>query len=322
MTPRLIVGSGRSGTTWVLDALADANEIRPIFEPLHPGESSLGERYAYRAIAHGDNHEALEYWFRELAASRIRSRWIDYRGPTGLLFPHPRRFMTAGFARRWLRGWRNYINDRRALSAAARREGTLIKCIRANLMAGWLTRTIGFQTALIVRHPCAVVESQYRSGSAWDPKHVLAKYRADGRLQELTGGRYRKLLDSQLTNLQALTLNWIIENQWPLERSQEDGYVVVYYEDLVAKPDRTWAQLCASLGLPRVPDVSLLQRPSQQASDPAVSQASPKWREPRWRTNLKPEQLDAIQGMLKATDFAVYNVNEVQPAAETCAGRI
>jgi len=33
---KLIAGSGRSGTTWVLDALADANDLRPVFEPLHP----------------------------------------------------------------------------------------------------------------------------------------------------------------------------------------------------------------------------------------------------------------------------------------------
>jgi len=34
--PLIIAGSGRSGTTWVLDVLAEANNLRPFFEPLNP----------------------------------------------------------------------------------------------------------------------------------------------------------------------------------------------------------------------------------------------------------------------------------------------
>ena len=32
--PLVIAGSGRSGTTWVLDVIAKANNLRPVFEPL------------------------------------------------------------------------------------------------------------------------------------------------------------------------------------------------------------------------------------------------------------------------------------------------
>jgi hypothetical protein len=34
--PRVVAGYGRSGTTWVQDVLAISNELRPVFEPLHP----------------------------------------------------------------------------------------------------------------------------------------------------------------------------------------------------------------------------------------------------------------------------------------------
>ena len=34
----IIAGSGRSGTTWVLDAVAEANQLRTKFEPLGPDE--------------------------------------------------------------------------------------------------------------------------------------------------------------------------------------------------------------------------------------------------------------------------------------------
>lgn len=317
--PRLVVGSGRSGTTWVLDCLADANELRPIFEPLHPGESALGKRYAYEVLARGDTNKALECYFRDLAACRVRSRWTDYRGLRALLFPRPARFMTEGFTRFWLYSWRQQFRHRRARRAATRRKNAVIKCIRANLMAGWLTQTIGFRTALIVRHPCAVVESQYGSGSMWDPTAVLERYRVNHRFHEVTGGRYLELLNTELTMLQALTLNWVIENQWPVERSQQDGYTVVYYEDLIFRPEISWPHLCDSLGLTHVPDPTLLLKPSQQATVRSVENDNV-WRKQRWQSQLRPEQLDVIQDILDATRCALYTTDELEPAARLSAG--
>jgi hypothetical protein len=309
---RLILGSGRSGTTWVLDCLADANELRPIFEPLHPSESAVAEQYAYQILAAGETDQALERYFLDLAAGAVRSRWIDYRGPNGILFPHPSRFLSWRFMKAWVREWRKYLDDREALRPATKRSQTLIKCIRANLIAGWLSRSLGFRTVLIVRHPCAVVESQFRLRRIWDPKAVLERYRANRKLHELTGERYVKPLNSDLSTVQALTLNWIIENQWPVERSREDGYSVVFYEDLVLNPGSTWRRLCNSLELANVPDPALLQKPSQQAALKSTDHKK-EMSGPRWRTGLTPEQLDSIQDMLDATNCSIYRTDTVEP---------
>jgi hypothetical protein len=311
----MILGSGRSGTTWVLDCLANANELRPIFEPLHPQESPIAARYAYEVLASGDENEVLKRYFLDLAAGHIRSRWIDYRAPQNLYRPTLSRLLSdPGYAKRWLRRWPGYLESRRVLRDAVRRKSTLIKCIRGNLMAGWLARTVGFRTALIVRHPCAVVESQYRLqwGALWDPKPVLARYRANDRLDELTGGRYRPLLSAELTMLQALTLNWVIENQWPVERSGRDGFAVTYYEDLASSREGSWASLCAALGLPGIPDQAQLSKPSQQASGEAGQPADGR-REPRWRAKFTSEQLHEIQGVLDAMDCRLYSVDQVLP---------
>lgn len=318
-SPRMILGSGRSGTTWVLDCLAEANELRPIFEPLNPSQSTLGYRYACRAMASSDSDDTLERFFLDHASGRVRSRWIDYRGLDGLLFPRPARFMTKGFAMSWLRAWQTYIHDRRVLRPATRHKVTLTKCIRANLMAGWLTRTVGFRTALVVRHPCAVVESQIRLGKPWDPTFVLGRYRADRRLHEVTDGLYLDLLNTKLTTLQALTLNWIIENQWPVEQSRQCGYVVVHFEDLLSRPATAWPYLCDSLELKRVPNSTLLNKPSQQAAVKPARHGQ-QWLQPRWRSHLTPDQLGAIQGMLDATNCSLYRTDEVGPVSTLRAG--
>jgi hypothetical protein len=312
---RIILGSGRSGTTWVLDCLAEANSLRPVFEPLHPDESPEGRRHAYSTLAAGDSNELLRDWFIALAGGRIHSKWIDYRAPRNVFRPDLARLLAPEYARRWTYRWRKYLRERTAFSRAAQRETTIIKCIRANLMAGWLSQTARFRVALIVRHPCAAVESQrrLRYDAIWDPAPVLARYRADARLHEVTNGRYLKLLSGRLSTLQSLALNWVIENQWPVERSETDGYAVVYYEDLATVPADAWPALCAALELESIPGPNLQQRPSQQATiddrvEPKISTA-----ETSWQRNLSRDDLDEIQDILDRTECRLYRVDDPRP---------
>jgi hypothetical protein len=309
---RIILGSGRSGTTWVQDCLAEANRLRPIFEPLHEGESALGERYAYRMIAAEDENEELERYFLDLSEGRIRSLWIDYRGRKELLLPHPRRFSSVSALRGYLHYWKRYLLDGSKLRSGSHRESTLIKCIRANLMAGWLARTLGLNTVLLVRHPCASVESQYRSGAVWNPEPVAERYRSDARLHDATDGVYLPLLSSRLTTLQALTLNWVIENQAPVSRASAEGYTVAYYEDLRARPLVAWPSICKALELSEVPSKEMLEVPSQQSYENDSGRVLAAG-EPRWRRAFSADQLSEIQGILDTTECDLYNVSSYSP---------
>jgi hypothetical protein len=309
---RIILGSGRSGTTWVQDCLAAANGLRPIFEPLHEGESELGSRFAYRMLTPGDSCEELECYFRDLSAGRIRSLWIDYRGRRQLLFPTPSKLATVRGFRGWIWLWRKHFADRHDLREGTRQRETLIKCIRANLMAGWLSRKLGFRTALLVRHPCASVESQYRNASAWNPEPVMDRYRSDKRLHEETDGAYLPLLNSRLTRLQALTLNWVIENQVPVARAVSEGYTVIYYEHLRKQPSVTWPRICKALALDNIPGEELVQAPSQQSYEKNAKNgllAS----EPRWQRAFNTGQLSEIQAVLDATECLLYSTSSSAP---------
>ena len=313
---RIILGSGRSGTTWVQDCLARENCLRPIFEPLHEGESELGRRCAYRMLTPGDENEELEVYFRDLSEGHIRSLWIDYRGRRELLFPDPRKLATVGGLRRWVWAWRKHLADKRELRRTAHRRQTLIKCIRANLMAGWLSRNLGFRTVLLVRHPCASVESQYRNLSAWNPEPVTERYRSDTRLHDTSNGTYVPLLNSRLTRIQALTLNWVIENQYPVAQAPAEGYTVTYYEDLRECPLVAWPRICAALGLAHIPGEELVKAPSQQSYSQNAKNALLA-REPHWRRALNADQLKEIQGILDATECNLYNVSSTAPLRGT-----
>ena len=48
--PLIIAGSGRSGTTWILDVIAESNNLRTVFEPLQPYGVPEAQSYGYRYL--------------------------------------------------------------------------------------------------------------------------------------------------------------------------------------------------------------------------------------------------------------------------------
>jgi Sulfotransferase family len=308
---RLIAGSGRSGTTWVQDAIASANKLRPVFEPLHPHMSEAGNRFAHRALAASDNQPELTQYLNDVCSARTLSLWTTFRQQRRWLFPPPERFQSMQDAGRAYRIWWKFIKDVPRLAVTASRSEPIIKCIRANLMLGWLSRRCDCRTVLVVRHPGAVIESELRGG--WTAKFALERFRTDSRLREMTGGRYDALLERRLDPVQSLAARWVVENQWVIEQAAGNGVTVVYYERLRAQPESEWERIREALSLPFRPTASMLARPSQQSSRRRSAATLPSTSDPRWMRALSREQKDRIQGVLDSVGFSLYTVDSSDP---------
>ncbi len=305
---RLIAGSGRSGTTWVLDALASANALRPIFEPLRPESSAAGDAYAYRSLDPREEHADLAAYLSELQRSRSRSLWTTFRNPPDKLLPGISALTSGQDLRRAHYRWRQLCRSFLPLYRASLRGGALFKCIRANLALGWLAARMSARVVMVIRHPGAVVESQQRlsaDGRSWIPWPVLERFRADKMLRASTSGADDGLLRRKLTMTEGLTLIWVIENQMPARAAQMEGYGVVHYEDLVDSPGESWARLCRQLELESLPPLASLTHPSQQASKVSLRPASGR---ETWRGRLSAEQLGEIQGVLDESSCDIYDV--------------
>lgn len=308
---RLIAGSGRSGTTWVLDAMATANGLRPIFEPLHPHVSPIGNRYAHRALAAGDDHPELVQFLSEVCAGRRIRLWSKYRRQGRWLFPPPAVFSTISDAGRLWRRWRKFLKEAPRLAMEARRRDPLVKCIRANLMLDWLSRQFDCRIVLVVRHPGAVIESEMRG--SWKAEFTLDRYRGDTRLHEITSDRYRALLERPLTPIEALATRWVIENQWVIEQAAANGVTIVCYERLMSSPDEEWQRICRALQLPSAPAPAVLARPSQQSAPNRSAATVEASEEPRWLRVLSREQVESIQGILDQARFDLYAMSGPEP---------
>lgn len=322
---RLIAGSGRSGTTWVLDVLAEANALRPVFEPLHTDTSEVGQKYGYAYLTREFKCPELEALFSPAARGALNTIWTDYRIKPDRLTPGSRHFRSRtelkALAHRWMELASRYgaYRDRKA------RTTTIIKCIRANLMLDWIHANFDARILLLMRHPGAAIESRLRFAEHWDPFPLLEQYRNDPGLMSGPLSAHSASLGHRLTRTEALAAIWCIENLIPASQAAPNGYVVAFYEELLESPDTEWQRVAVGLELDRVPAEHLLRRPSQQSAAQLKQAEVPAEDYPKvyggWLNRVSHEDLAQIDSMLQAFDVQFYDVSEERPRVEVFAQR-
>jgi hypothetical protein len=317
-TLRLIAGSGRSGTTWVLDALASANDLRPVFEPLNPFTSSVAWRYANRYLSRDETHPELLKLLADGASGDLFTLWTHYRILKPRLVPRFKHVRSYRELKRLGVDWRKALTQLRTSTARRSNMNTLVKCVRANLLLGWVQAHFDARIVLILRHPGAVVESQLRSSFlAWDPYPLLERYRNERKLLEGPLRGCAHLLDAKLSPAAALTLVWGIQNLVPITELESEGASIVFYEELLEDPEKEWGTAVATLGLQSSPSVEVLERPSQQAaaqwSDDGVPADGYSVAHGRWSERLGVDECRDIQSMLEALGVTFYNVDRGRP---------
>jgi hypothetical protein len=321
--PMLIAGSGRSGTTWVLDVIATTFHLRPIFEPLHPGAVKGASPYAWKYVPPTSSIAGMDNFFEKIFAGDLYSLWTDFRvHPRGIF---PRLSDINGLESikllryDWLQAFRQY----RQFRSLRTRKRIIVKCIRANLLLGWLVARFDAKVLLLVRHPGAVVESKLRlAGVSWDPEQMLDIYRKDDKLKGLRAGLYSDLLSQDLTAAQSLTLLWCIENQAPMAEAEENGYLLVHYEDLLDQGRIVWDRIAEFFDLANDRwDEDLLYRPSQQASEVWHNGAMPGRSHRNWMERIPASALTEIDEILKATGETVYDAYQPRPRVFDAAHR-
>jgi hypothetical protein len=263
---QVVAGSGRSGTTWVLDVLAEANTLRPVFEPLYPGANPIAEKYHSRYLDPSQDEPHLQNYLTRVFERRETNSFSDYRiSPTKLRLDR-KKFGSPRAFRDYISTLRKFHRRRIKYGPALRRDKAIVKFIRANWMLPWILNHFEATAVLIVRHPAAVADSQLRFIEHWDPDARLGRILESEHIRD----SYRQQLDridsKSLSTFGRLVTIWCIENAIPVKMSQSLGYATVFYEDLKNDYPRAWRRLTDALGLTEIPEESSILRPSQQSS--------------------------------------------------------
>ena len=303
----IIAGSGRSGTTWIQDSLADANGLRTIFEPLNPAGVPAAREFAYRYLVADADDRELKLFLDGVFSGTHRSLWANYR-----IRPSRFNFLRVGFSqaisnvRKLARHYRKY-RDRG-------HEGVIVKFIRANLMLPWIVRQYRVPLLFVTRHPCAVIASRLKlGGSDWVSQHDLDRYRSAPDLVQLILDEFDVDINAAFSPIEALACVWCIENLLPVQWADDAGYMVTAYEKLLINDKDEWERVISGLGLSRVPESSHRVSPSQQVSKEMKEKTFSGTHLGRWRQILTDDQLNEILLVLDQFSCALYSVEKDFP---------
>jgi hypothetical protein len=138
----------------------------------------------------------------------------------------------------------------------------LVKEVRGNLLLGWLHANFPeVPIVMVLRHPCAVVQSQL--DLPWNWHLDLADFLAQSALMEDHLEPFRSLLSEPLSPFERHVVLWCVENYVPLRQFREGDLHLAFYEDLVMRPEAEIRRLFTFLGKPFDPSaLAKLSRPS------------------------------------------------------------
>ena len=236
----LILGSGRSGTTWVAEVIARECGSRMLFEPFHPLWSPEGERHLFLRPDASD--PVFEARARKILSGRLRLRQMD-------------QFMITRLA-----------------------SGRVAKDVHTTNLAPWFQENFP-ETPIVfaVRHPIATASSRLRGGEWYGVSDYLATAPGREDAERSPTSAWLPAYDEHSGDPEPLVrfvAEWCIENAYPLSRIDGDdaGIALTFYEDTVIDPVAELGRLIAFCGptlAPRlVPDLDLgdARRPSAKDS--------------------------------------------------------
>ncbi|MEM9384642.1 MAG: hypothetical protein AAGA68_06250 [Pseudomonadota bacterium] len=298
LQPRIIAGSARSGTTWVVDALSTANGAGTLFEPLNPDAIPQAVPFANERIAQHDEAAHARAFFDELFNGAYRNLWTLGRAYREELRLGPQRSLPK-VARKLTAAAGNYWRYGRPSAQA----GWLYKVVRASLMLGWLEQHYDARIALVIRHPGAVVASRVRRGWPWRP--TLERYLANEHVATLLGAPTREAAARISDEIRGHTAIWCVQHAVALHDWESSRFSVHFYEHLIdAQAEQEWTRLTRQLGLPSLPSARVLSKPSQQADQGAKGAMNAG--SPRWRFALRRQDLVCIGDVLERFENELY----------------
>lgn len=229
----LVLGSGRSGTTWLAEAIARRHRSRLLFEPFHPRLGAMGGG-ARLFLDPAEHPPSFERSARRVLSGRVRGPYID------------------------------------GVRVARLPRGRVVKDVHASNLLPWFRANHpDVPVVYVVRHPIAASLSRLRADTFYGVGDYLATPAGRVDAEGSPAAAWLPMYDECREDpepLVRLVAEWCIENAYPLSRGDDPGVALVFYENAVLDPASELAridELCATaLGVPRAAAIDEVRAPS------------------------------------------------------------
>lgn len=229
----VIVGTARSGTSWLSETIANQHRYRMLFEPEQETRTEKGHLICDKWIQSKDQSKKADHYLKRVFSNRVDCDWIAQNSNR-----HFKRHL-------WPIIPKKYI----------------IKFVRANLLAKHINEDFKIPVIHIIRNPYDVIQSQQRVKFPWltDLSHFVKQ----PELVELIKTNFKFDIGTyqQLSNVEVLCLRWCIENVIPLEiiEPYKGKSEVIRFEDLFSDI-KVFYDLCNTFNIEPVENLEELYR--------------------------------------------------------------
>jgi hypothetical protein len=300
VTPILVTGLNRSGTTWVGRTLARAPGVGLIYEPFNPGH----RRGILRA--------PTPHWFTYVAADAPTKLTADVRRTLAFRYSYAAelpRLRSARDAGRMARDAAVFATHR------LRRDRPLVKDPIAVLAAPWLAREFGMQVVVMVRHPAAYAGSLRRLRWTHDFSHFLDQPRLVDELVPELRADIEEFARRPPDVVDQAALLWnVIYTVVDRYRAEHPDWLFVRHEDLSLDPERGFRSMLTRLGLTYSSAVGRFVAETTSASNPVEAgegvvhalrrdSAASVW---TWRSRLTAAEIGRVRARTEQTAAAFY----------------
>jgi len=220
----LLLGTARSGTTWLANLLSTPFRYRLLFEPFHTDHIEKSYLIADRYYGEQPDSETIQFCDDALN-DRIESNWI-------------RQNVSKRFYLRNIRWWSKVI---------------VLKDIRSNLFIPSYNTLYGdsLKIIVIIRNPFHVVESLSRAKFPWtlDIQTLLEQ----SEFGEKFNVPLEKLKQHCNTKTGIYAVRWVIENSFLINMPEKLDVHIYYYENLLKNPLQNMDEMCRLLNIKKSP---------------------------------------------------------------------
>ncbi|HID25553.1 MAG TPA: sulfotransferase [Thermoplasmata archaeon] len=294
----LVAGSPRSGTTWLMEILKNIPGYTYLFEPLHAG------------------------WFPDSRKAGFRSR--TYLSPE-MNWPEGEDYLRRVFTGDVVSLLPPYEFKPRDIMNRLLNNKLVVKSVRLNRLLPWFVKRFQLRSIVfIIRHPCAVVVSQLKTGfcgyQTVYPPYADTFPTVDVVLDEAS--KIESVDHSLLSRLkkiktreEVLAAVWCLDNYIPLSLPKPYPWVTVFYERLTRDGEAEVARIFRGIGEKEIPESisKVLRKPSiLTLRDERRVVRNKEDQLSKWRKVLSKKEIERILRIV--SDFGLgFYTEDVEP---------
>ncbi len=297
----LLVGTPRSGTTWLMEIFRTLPGYLSLFEPVNPifFPESYEVGFKPRKYLPAENNwsEGKEYLLKTFTGKTYTRVPLYQLNPEMIM---------------------NRILGNKLI----------VKAIGLNRVLPWIAKTFDLRGIFfIIRHPCAVIASQLKTGYCgyhqYSSPYSDIFPTLDNVLEEASeipeiDDKILNRLKNIKTQEEILAAIWCLDNYVPLTYKKPYPWIFVVYEKIITEGESEIRQLFTKIGEENIPKSAIqkLNIPSMLAPRDELKVVKNSSKQlSKWKKNLTKKQIDRILSIVY--DFGLdFYTEEIEPDYE------